>query len=258
MPTAFLYTITGLVGLVLGSFLNVVVVRDNRRPSIFTGRSECSNCHHVLCWYELIPLLSFAIQGGKCRKCKTSLSWQYPLAEIVVALLAEYVVYIALIQHQSIVELIGLGIAVALFFVVSMIDIRTLEVPVEYVVAAGVIGGLGMVLSKELTIQEVLLGVLLGGGSLTVISYGWKALFKQEGMGSGDLWIGGALGAIAGYPLIGIGLLAAVFAGALVGVFLLGVSKKSMQTALPFGPFLFLGFLITLLWGQTILQWYIL
>jgi leader peptidase (prepilin peptidase)/N-methyltransferase len=133
-----------------------------------------------------------------------------------------------------------------------------MEIPLEYVLVATVLGAIGMLISQELTLQEVVLGLVVGAGSLAFILYGWKFLFKEAGMGVGDIWLAGGLGAVAGYPLIIVNLLSAVMLGALVGLLILGWNQKSLKTAIPFGPFLSLGLLIALNWGQSILNWYIL
>lgn len=257
MTNTFLYVVTGVFGLIVGSFLNVVIARDNNRKTIAQGRSHCPHCKHTLAWYELIPVLSFLFLGAKCLKCKKSISWQYPLVELVMAGLALFALWYGYIERGSVGLAVGLGVALALLLVVSAIDIRTLEVPIEYVVAAGVIGALGQFVSGT-PMLDILLGVLGGAGSLLAVVYGWKLIFKQEGMGSGDIWIAGALGAIAAYPLAFIVLFAAIFTGAIIGIALLPSSKKGLQTAIPFGPFLNVGLIIALVWGQRVLDWYIL
>lgn len=242
----------------MGSFLNVVVVRDNKRKSILIGRSECPSCKHVLAWYELIPVVSFLLQGAKCRSCKKPLSWQYPLAELVTAALSLFVTWYSLIYYHSYTLLIGMAVACGLFLVVAGIDLLTMEIPIDYVVIAGVVGGLARGLSGTLTWQEVGLGIVTGAGAIAFVLYGWRLLFKQDGMGTGDIWMAGALGAVIGYPLSFAMLLYAVAAGAIIGLIAVAIHKKGFEAKLPFGPFLFLGFLLALVWGQFLLQWYIL
>lgn len=258
MTNTLLYVYMGIIGLVLGSFLNVVALRDEKRKSIVTGRSGCPHCGHILQWYDLIPLLSFASQGGKCRYCHKLLSWQYPLAELITAGVVLYVTWYSLTLHHSWALFAGLLVSAALFLVASAVDLRTMELPIDYVVLAGLAGAGGQVASGNLHSQDALLGMIVGAGSLAIVLYGWKLLFKQDGMGSGDIWMAGALGAVAGYPLIFAALLFAVFAGALVGVATMVITRKGLETAVPFGPFLFLGLLFALIWGQSVLQWYIL
>ncbi len=247
MPNPEIIASFAIFGLVFGSFANVLILRDDRRKSILTDRSACPHCKHVLSWYELVPVFSWLIQGGKCRSCKKSISSQYPLVELASSLLF---VLAASLVPDSLVKASLLAAALLSLLVVSVIDLKTQMVPVEYVVAAGVLGLFSQVGERPL------LGLLVGAGSLLVITYGWKFAFKKEGMGEGDSWISGALGLIAGYPLIIPAMVVAVFAGALGGVVLLLLTKRTLEAKIPFGPFLFLGLIASLLWGERLLSWY--
>ncbi len=263
MPLFFIYCAAAVFGVIFGSFLNVVVLRDDRRASIMTGRSECVHCKHELRWFELIPLVSFAMQGGRCRSCEKKLSWQYPIGEATVALLAVFSVWLGYssfgtFSSQSALFSAGLFIGFAALFVMSATDLRTMEIRPEYAIGAGIAGALGNILSGYLTWQEAGLGLLVGAGSILILSYGWKLLTGKQGMGDGDVWIAGAVGLLVGYPLIIPALFAAVTVGAVVGVVLATRIKKGLGIEMPFGPYLALGALIALIWGHAILQWYIL
>lgn len=258
MPMMTFFLLTAVLGLCLGSFVNVLILRDKERLSILTGRSHCPHCKHELAWYDLVPLFSFLFLAGKCRYCKGTISWQYPLIEFVAALLTVYAAYYGLILHNSLILAIGLGVALLLFLTVSVIDIQSLEIPIDYAIVAAVIGAGGVLLSHTQTPMAVLEGILIGAGSLAFILYGWKLLFKQDGMGVGDIWLGGCIGAIVGSPLVIIMLMAAFMIGALGSILLLGIGKKSMQQAVPFGPYLALGCLVALQWGPSLIHWYIL
>jgi prepilin signal peptidase PulO-like enzyme (type II secretory pathway) len=123
-------------------------------------------------------------------------------------------------------------------------------VPVEYVVLAGLAG------LASLHTTAPFIGMLVGAGSLLFITYAWKLLFKQEGMGEGDSWIAGAVGLLVGYPLIVPALVVAVFSGAFLGATVLIVKKSSLEARIPFGPFLFAGSITALVWGNQLLAWY--
>jgi leader peptidase (prepilin peptidase)/N-methyltransferase len=258
MTNGLLYFYVAVCGALVGSFLNVLILRDDRRGTIITGRSECATCKKQLRWYELIPVVSFLIQGGRCRKCKTTLSWQYPAVELLTAAAFVFAFWYGQGVQGNWTAAIALCIVFSLYIVISAIDIRTLYIPVEYAVLAGIIGGVGMYLSELLTWQDILLGIIAGGGSIAIVMYGWKFFFKQDGMGDGDIWLAASLGAVAGYPLIFPVLIGAVSTGALLGLLAMATKKTSFQAAIPFGPFLCFGLLIALVWGQSILQWYIL
>lgn len=256
MANQVLYLWVGAMGLCLGSFLNVLILRDDRRMSIATGRSECPNCKHPLAVLDLVPVLSFLLIGGRCRYCHKPISWQYPLVELTSALLVLFSVWYGFTLHGSIWLALALSIANLLFLAVSVIDLRTMTLPVEYCIMAAVAGAGGQLLSGNLSLLQVGQGILLGAGSLAIVSYGWKLLFKQEGMGSGDLWLAGCLGAVIGFPLIGVSLLLAVFGGALFGIVLLLGKYKTMESRLPFGPFLVAGYLASFAWGAQLLHTY--
>lgn len=130
-------------------------------------------------------------------------------------------------------------------------------VSLDYCILAGLLGGGARVLSGDLSLSSAGFGLLAGAGILGVIMVTWKLVTHRDGMGSGDIWIAGAVGALVGWPAVVVGLAAAVLIGAVVGI---GVAarQKSLQLALPFGPFLALGAVIALQWGDTIARWYIL
>jgi leader peptidase (prepilin peptidase)/N-methyltransferase len=248
----------GVLGAIIGSFLNVVILRDKRRETIVTGRSECPQCKHELQWYELIPILSFVLQAGRCRNCKKPISWQYPLVEAITAALAMFALWYGYIEHNSWVLVAGLFIAFACFVVLSGTDLRTMEVRPEYTIVAALAAGLAQYLSSNLRWTDIILGAAIGAGLILFLSYGWKLLTGRLGMGEGDAWIAGAVGALVGYPVIFASLFAAVSTGAVVGILLALRQRKGLAIEMPFGPFLILGGLLALIWGQRILDWYIL
>ncbi|MEI6477996.1 MAG: prepilin peptidase [bacterium] len=258
MTNGFYITLAGILGLILGSFFNVVALRDRERGSIVTGRSHCPHCKHDLAWYELLPVLSFLVQAGRCRHCKKAISTRYPLVELLAACLAIFSVWYGFLERGSWVLAAGLALSLLVLLSVTLVDLALMEVPVDYVLVAGIIGGVTMVVSGQLTWQSALLGAVAGAGSLAVVLYGWLLLFHKKGMGEGDLVIAAAMGAILGFPMIFVGLMAAVFSGAILGSVLVLMRKKSYASAIPFGPFLYLGLLLALLAGQAFLRWYIL
>ncbi len=245
-----------IFGLLIGSFLNVVVLRDRSRWSILTGRSACPHCHHPLAWYELLPVVSFLLQMGRCRSCKRQISWQYPVVELITAVLTATTVWYGGVYLDSTIFAIGLSIAAWLLLVVSVIDIKTQMVSLEYVIAAALVGSGSAVLSGVLSWQSALLGAATGAFVLGFVIAAWWLATKQQGMGDGDVWIAAAVGAIVGYPHIWVALVMAVVSGAVIGVAYIAAQRKSMNLAIPFGPFLFSGLLVALLWGDQLVTWY--
>ena len=257
MPTLFYLILLGIFGLLIGSFSNVLILRDDRRESIVSGRSECPQCKHLLAWYELVPVFSFLAQAGRCRNCRKPISLQYPVVELVSCLLWLGAGYYGLVLNGSIDAAILLGFCLSTLLVIAVIDIRSQLVSLEYCLAAGVFG-----LMTRLALHDSLLSASLGGlfGATLLggILLGWKRLTGQDGMGEGDVWIAGSVGLAAGWPLVGTSLLLAVFLGSAVGIVYAIIFRKGLKIRMPFGPFLATGFFISLFWGQMALDWYIL
>lgn len=258
MPHTFLYVSAAMLGAVFGSFLNVLALRDDKRMTVFTGRSACPHCHKELRWFELIPVLSFLWQSGRCLRCKMPLSWRYPLVELLTAGLAVFSVGYGYLERGSWPLAVGIFAALACLLVMSLTDLATMEVRPEYATAAAVFGGSAQYVTHQITAQDLLLGVLVGGGSIALLSYLWKLLTGRMGMGEGDVWIAAAVGALVGYPVIIPALFLAVMTGAVVGVFIASRQSRGLAIEMPFGPFLALGALLALAWGQGLLDWYIL
>lgn len=257
MPNTITLIFVAIFGLIFGSFINVVALRDKDRKSILKGRSKCPNCQHQLAWYDLVPILSYLWLGGKCRYCNKKISTRYPLVEILVSALTVFAYWYGFWQFGSIIYAGTTLIALLLLFIVALTDLQDMEVDPVYITAAGVVALIGGLASGLMTWQNILFGVLAGAGSIAFVSLTWKFFFKREGMGAGDIWIAGAMGAILGYPQIWVGMMAAVIFGALVGIYLMLRSmEKNLQTAIPFGPFLFIGTIYAMIWANQIIVFY--
>ena len=240
MTNLFYYLWSFIFGLLFGSFCNVVILRDKARKSILTGRSECMNCHHLLAWYDLIPVLSYLLLRGRCRYCKKSISVQYCIVEIIAGFLGMFATWYGYILRGNWWLTLGLFAVFCIYLALSVIDIKTMEVPVEYTVIAGVIGLTTMVFTKQINLASSIQGIIFGGGSIAAVLYGWKLLFKQDGMGVGDIWLAAAIGAVLGFPAIIVCLMIAIFLGAIIGSIALGLSRKALKTAIPFSVALFI------------------
>ncbi len=235
------------VGLLLGSFLNVCIYRIPRGESIVFPPSHCPQCQHRLGPLELIPLLSFLWQRGRCRHCSAPISWRYPLVELLAAVLLS-IVYLRFGWSPELVYYSGLT---ALLLVISFIDLDTMVIPTQLV-------GVGMVWASvyNLYTRQPAIDWLLGG----VLGFGLFYLIyvlSRGGMGGGDVRLAGLLGLVLGYKLLACALLIAFVAGAVVSLALLGCGRAQRKTAIPFGPFLAVGGYVAALWGQSIIEWYL-
>lgn len=234
------------VGLLLGSFLNVCIYRIPRGESIVFPPSHCPQCQHRLGPLELIPLLSFLWQRGRCRHCSAPISWRYPLVELLAAVLLS-IVYLRFGWSPELVYYSGLT---ALLLVISFIDLDTMVIPTQLV-------GVGVVWASAYNIytRQPLLDWLLAGA----LGYGLFYLIyilSRGGMGGGDVRLAGLLGLVLGLKQLACALLIAFVAGAIVSLLLLASGRANRKTAIPFGPFLAIGCYVAAMWGQSILNWY--
>lgn len=257
MPDAFLVVVVTALGLLMGSFANVLILRDDRLKSVVTGRSECPHCHRPLGPLDLVPVLSWLALRGKCRTCKAPISWQYPLVELTMGLLAYLSVTVGYLELGSAWLAASWFISAFFLLIITGTDIRTQMLRVEYTVVVALVAAVGNLVSRFLTWQSMLTGLLVGAGTIAILAYGWKLATGTMGMGEGDIWLAAALGVLVGWPNMVALLVCAVGIGALVGLPVL--LRKGQGITLPFGPFLILGALVSLtVVGSQILRWYLL
>lgn len=234
-----------VLGLCIGSFLNVVIYRLPAGESIVTGRSHCPACKRDLAWYDLIPVLSYLLLGARCRYCHANIAVRYPLVESLTGALF-LLIYIHFGPGLVLLKYLFL---VALLIAVTFIDIDHFIIP-NSLVSAGAIFGLGITLvAHDVSFISALIGAATTGGFLFLV-----ALISRGGMGAGDIKLGLVTGLFLGWPLGLTGLFIGACVGGLLGVILLATRIKSRKDPLPFGPFIGLGTLIALLWGNQILQ----
>jgi len=241
----------GILGAMVGSFLNVCIYRLPQGGSIIVPRSRCLLCGTPIRWYDNIPLVSFIILRGKCRACGGRISLQYPLVEaagaaMMVVLYCKVGLSFDLLE-DAILLFILLGIAVA--------DVRTYTIPDGFSVSGIVLGLLLSFLPGGITPLESLTGLLVGGGSLYLIAFAGEFIFKKEAMGGGDVKMLAMIGAFSGWP----GVLFTLFVGSLTGSFIFGwinfvLRKKKL---VPFGLFLAVGAGFYTLAGPELIAWYL-
>ena len=240
-----------ILGLGIGSFLNVVALRYQLggpifNKSILTGRSHCPYCQKTLQWYELVPLFSFLIQFGKCRHCKHNLTWQYPIVELLSGLTFVFV--------PGFVEPAPVGIFVVLALIlITLIDLRLLVIPDQLnaflaLLALAVIP----ITNYKLLITVHLLGVVFGAGLFGLIIL----LTKGRGMGMGDLKLAVVLGLLFGWPKVILIVGLAFVIGGIWAAILLLAKKKSLKDAIPFGPFLAISAVAVIFVGDKLINFY--
>jgi prepilin signal peptidase PulO-like enzyme (type II secretory pathway) len=242
----------GLIGLVIGSFLNCLIWRLYKDESLL-GRSYCPHCRRTIAWYDNIPLLSFALLGGHCRHCRARISWQYPLVELATAILFMLTWQLDLATVDFSWRLLRDWLLVSTLIIIFVYDSRWQLVPLPVIWSMGVVI---FVLNLFLGFSWIVLLLFAAvGAAFFLIQY---VLTAKRGVGEGDIWLGGLLGLAfpSAGPLLLI-MLVAYIIGAAIGLGLIAVRKKDWQSRIALAPFLVIGALTALIWGDQIISWYL-
>jgi len=242
-----------VLGLIVGSFSNVCIYRIPRNESILYPASHCPKCHSNIKALDNIPLLSYILLKGRCRNCKSKISIQYPVVEFLTGFI--YLI-IYLIYGLSIQTLIYIILSSALV-IIAFIDLNEQIVPDVISLPGIVIGFIISFFVPYILFINSALGIVVGGGIILVIGLVGSVIFKKEAMGGGDVKLAAMIGAFLGWRYIMISLFLGFFLGALAGIILILSKIKSREDVIPFGPFIALGSIITLLWGEKIISWYL-
>lgn len=253
IPFYFSITYVFLMGLLLGSFANVVIWRLPLNQSVVTPRSRCPKCSKLISWYDNLPVLSWLVLRGKCRQCHTPISIRYPAVELLMGTLFSFVFYKygwSWTTLEALIFTFGL-------VTVSFIDLDHYILPDEFTLGGIVVGLLGAGLNPDRTFWPALAGVMMGGGFLWAVAYVYMALRKQEGMGGGDIKLLGWIGAVLSWQSIPFVILVASALGSVVGIIALRKSGKGLKTSIPFGPYLAIAALVYLLGGDILGRLYL-
>ncbi len=240
------YIMIFLVGISIGSFLNVCIYRIPEKEDIVLERSHCMSCGNVLKWYELIPLFSFLAQGGKCRNCKAKLSIQYPLIELINGLIY---LWIFAVNGFS-VESILFCVCASVLIVISVIDWRTYEIPFGCNIIIGILGIVRVLLNLTHWYDYVI-GFFVVSGLFLLIYW----ITKGRGIGGGDIKLMAAAGLLLGWQNILLALMIGSIAGSIIHLSLMKIRGK--DRVLAFGPYLAFGIFISMLYGNEIITWYL-
>ncbi len=253
MPDILLHSLIFCVGTCIGSFLNVCIYRLPAQKSVVHPGSACPSCQTPIRFYDNIPILSYLIIKGRCRHCKAPIAIRYPLIELMGGLIA---LCIALKFGLTLSSLAYFIFATALL-VITFIDIDHQIIPNEISLPGIPIGFAVSFFIPEVTPIESLIGILAGGGGLWAVATIYLMLTRREGMGFGDVKLLGMVGAFIGWKGVIVTIFAASAIGTLVGVAAMLKSRKDMKMAIPFGPFLSIGAMIYLFFGDMLINWYI-
>jgi leader peptidase (prepilin peptidase)/N-methyltransferase len=239
-----------MFGMIIGSFLNVLIYRIPRKLSIVKPNSFCPRCNKPIAWYENIPLISYLMLGGQCSKCHTPISLQYPLVEVITGVFFLF----AFLRYGFTLDFFFHIIFFCLLIAISGIDLTHQVIP-DILSFPGIAFGLLYQLLHG-TIVSGIAGLLFGGGLILIIRLVGGRVYKKEVMGMGDVFLCAMIGAFVGFPYI----IAAIFFGALFGA-VLGIvyiisTRQSRESPIPFGPFLSIGGLSIVLFRHLITQFF--
>ncbi|HPK64952.1 MAG TPA: prepilin peptidase [Thermoanaerobaculia bacterium] len=241
-----------LVGLIVGSYLNVVIHRLPRGESTVLPRSRCPACGAAIRARDNLPVVSWLLLGGRCRHCRAPISFRYPLVEAATAAL-----FVACyLRFGASVDALAGVILGGLLIVLAGIDTAHYYLP-DRLTLPGIAVGIALQpwLSRG-SVAEGIQGALLGGGLLLAVAGVWVLLHGREGMGLGDAKMLAMIGAFLGWCGVVVSLVAATAAGAAAGLVLLGRRRGGWDRRLPFGLFLALGALVALFWGRELVAAY--
>lgn len=231
----FILTVAALFGAIVGSFLNVVILRlPEPGASIVFPASHCPRCRHQLSWYENIPLLSYLFLRGRCSHCEARISFQYPLVELLMAMISSAVFF----RFGLSLTAIGLFLFSAALLVIIIIDFYHQIIP-DVISLPGILLGFTFSFINSITSwQDSLIGLLAGGGILYAIALLYYVLRKQDGMGGGDIKLLAMIGAFLGWQSLPFIIFASSISGSIIGILTIAIQKKDRATRIPFGPFL--------------------
>ncbi len=252
MNPIIVYVAAFVFGTIVGSFLNVCIIRLPQSKSVISPPSHCPQCQSPIRFYDNIPILSYLILRGRCRQCQATISAQYPLIELIggtfsLAFMLRYGVSLQYFIYFAFFSAL---------VVIAFIDLRHQIIP-DIISLSGIPAGfLSSLILPQISILDSALGILTGGGSLLLVAILYHLIARREGMGGGDIKLLAMIGAFLGWQGAIFSLIIGSLFGSLTGIALMIVEKKDRKFAIPFGPFLSLGAIVYLFWGEGIIRGY--
>lgn len=249
------YVLSGLLGLCVGSFLNVVIYRLPREMNLSRPGSHCTKCNYSLRWYDNIPVVSWLMLGGRCRKCREPISVRYTVVEL--ANMALWLACVALFWKHSPLYAVACALACTSLICIFFIDLEHMLIYNRFILLVVAAGVVAMFHSADTQPRHHLIGALAGGGAFALLYFGAMAVLKREAMGFADVKLAAAAGLLLGWQKLVLAILVASVVGSFVLVILNRAKKQDRNTEYPFGPFIVGGVLVALLAGQFLLDWYL-
>jgi len=245
-------TILFLFGAMIGSFANVCIVRIPAEESIVLPGSRCPICKQPVRWYDNIPLVSWIILSGRCRSCRTPISFRYFVVELLTAVTA-----VALYARVGFgIEWLVLFAFLTALIIVTFIDLDHRIIP-DVISLPGIVVGFVLSLRGEPGPVSSAIGILAGGGLLLAVAWGYHEWTGRDGMGGGDIKLLGMIGAFLGWKSVPFTMLLSSLTGSVVGIALMLWTGSDTKYAIPFGPFLALGAVAFIFCGDALIAWYL-
>ena len=257
MPEFYLicaYVLTGIFGLCVGSFLNVVIYRLPNNMSLAKPNSHCPLCNYELRWYDNIPILSYLILRGKCRNCKTHISFRYTAVEL--ANTALWLLCAFLFWESSIPLVCIYMIVLSVFICVFFIDLEHRIILDRFQIILLILGVSSIFFDKNFGWISHIIGGVSGFAVFYLISWSFEKLCGKEGLGGGDVKLAGVVGLLLGWERLLLGLLIATIPAAVI-MLIISKRKNGESLQFPFAPFLVVGFGVAMLFGTQIIGWYL-
>ena len=249
------YVLAGLLGLCVGSFLNVVIYRLPRDMSLAFPGSHCTTCDYQLKWYDNIPVVSWLMLGGKCRKCREPISPRYMLVELANMLL--WLGCVALFWEESPIYAVLAAIVCSTVICIFFIDLEHMLIYNRFILIMAACALVMMFHDSFTKPADHVIGALIGGGVFAVLYFGAIAILKREAMGFADVKFAAAAGLLLGWQKLILAVLVASVVGSFVLVILNRVKQQERDTEYPFGPFLVGGVLVAMMAGAPLITWYV-
>ena len=261
-----------LLGLIIGSFLNVLVYRLRFAEELFWDRSKCPHCQHMIRWYDNMPVISFILLKFRCRDCKQKISYQYPLVEIFTGLVFSLVGYVFFKLENPATWFVTFYYLLISGSLISILvyDWLYMEIPGEVLWVTVGLAVLYNLIIDWASFGDSVSSLGMTGGILGLQTYAGalaafgaflfflllSSLSREKWMGMGDSYLAILLGLVVGFPKILLALFLAFFIGAIYGMLMMVIGKKKMKSQIPFAPFLVLGTFMALFFFAPITNWY--
>jgi len=242
-----------VAGLLIGSFLNVVIARLPEGRSLVRPGSACPGCGAAIAWYDNVPVVSFVALRGHCRACAMTIPWRYPVVEAVTGALFGAA---ALVFGATLHAVVACALLAALV-AITMIDLERHIIPDVISLPGTLAGVLANLATGRVSWKESLIGIAVGGGVFLTIALVGSWLAGQDAMGGGDIKLAAMLGSFLGWKVLLFSLFVSALGGGILAAALMGSGLRGRKDPLPFGPFLAAGGAVGLFWGERMVRWYL-